>query len=574
MRNIKIGPKLVIGYVLPVLLMIVAAVIVYWAFNVSTETGKWVNHTDMVIARANLLVKLAIDAETGERGYLITGKDSFLEPYRAGIARFDKELYELRSLVSDQPVQVERLNKMEVIFDRWELENASPLIEMRMKSHVLRGEIVEAIASEEGKVLMDELRVLVDEFVAFEESLLVQRSAENEAATEMGQLAIIVGPSIAILAAMIIGIFLARSMSNNIGAVAKAARAMASGMLDQRADVNSGDEIGELAISFNQMSKQLSEMIRNETEQRESLQKISARLSETVTAEQEQRTFLEKLINQIREAAGNLNSASSEILAATSQQASGASEQSAAIAQTTTTVDEVKAIAEQSSDRAKEVTNSALRTMDVSKNGRKAMQETIDSMTAIRERVEGIAENILALSEQTQQIGEIIATVNNIAAQSNMLALNASVEAARAGEHGKGFAVVAQEVRSLAEQSHQATAQVKSILSEIQRATNATVMATEEGTKGVERGTQLAAQAMHTIEQLSAVISESSQAAMQMAAGGQQQVTGIDQVALAMQNINQATVQSLASTRQTEQSAQNLSDISRHLTELVTQYKN
>ena len=169
--------------------------------------------------------------------------------------------------------------------------------------------------------------------------------------------------------------------------------------------------------------------------------------------------------------------------------------------------------------------------METARTGQSAVQETIESMAMIKERVEGIAENILALSDQTQQIGEIIATVNEIASQSNMLALNASVEAARAGEHGKGFAVVAMEVRNLAEQSRQATAQVKAILSEIQKATNSTVMATEEGTKGVERGVQLAAQAREAIEQLAAVINESAQIATQVVAGGRQQQTGVEQIA-------------------------------------------
>ncbi len=282
---------------------------------------------------------------------------------------------------------------------------------------------------------------------------------------------------------------------------------------------------------------------------------------------------LHRMIVQIHDAVNNLSAASAEILTATTQQATGANEQSAAISQTTTTVDEVKVISEQAIQRAQEVVDASQRTVAVSRSGEGAVQETVGSMTQIKERVEGIAENILALSAQTQQIGEIIATVNDIAAQSNMLALNASVEAARAGEHGKGFAVVASEVRNLAEQSRQATLQVKTILLDIQNGINATVMATEEGTKVVDQGLGLAGQTGAAIEQLANVINEAAQAAMQMRAGGQQQATGVEQIALAMQNINQATTQSLSSTRQAEKAAQDLNDLARSLAETVEQYQ-
>jgi methyl-accepting chemotaxis protein len=282
---------------------------------------------------------------------------------------------------------------------------------------------------------------------------------------------------------------------------------------------------------------------------------------------------LQDMILQIRDAANNLNSATAEILAAANQQVSGASQQSAAISQTTTTVDEVKTIAEQSVARAQEVAGAAQRTVEVSRAGQHAVGETIASMTQIKARVESIAENILALAGQTQQIGEIIATVNDIAAQSNLLALNASVEASRAGEYGRGFAVVAVEVRNLAEQSRQATAQVKTILSDIQKATNATVIATEEGTQRVDEGMHLAAQAGEAVEHLAVVIEESAQVAAQMVAGGRQQASGVEQIATAMQNIYQATVQSLSGTRQAEKAAQNLNNLARSLTEIVEQYQ-
>lgn len=282
---------------------------------------------------------------------------------------------------------------------------------------------------------------------------------------------------------------------------------------------------------------------------------------------------LRAMVTEISGAASNLSAAAAEILAATSQQVAGATEQSAAISQTTTTVDEVKTISEQAIDRAQEVVNASQRTVDISRSGQQSVEQTVESMGLIKERVEGIAENIVALSDQTQQIGEIIATVNEIAAQSNMLALNASVEAARAGEHGKGFAAVALEVRNLAEQSRQATSQVKTILQDVQNAISAAVMSTEEGTKVVDSGVKLANQTGEVIVQLSSAITQSAQTSVQVVAGGRQQASGMEQIALAMQNINQATQQSLASTRQAEKAAQNLNELSGKLTQLVQRYK-
>lgn len=282
---------------------------------------------------------------------------------------------------------------------------------------------------------------------------------------------------------------------------------------------------------------------------------------------------LESMTSQLRDAAAHLSSLASELSAATTQQLAGASEQTSAISQTATTIEEIKAIVDLSLNKAQTVAEQSRRVTEVSQEGQQAVSLTIASMDQIKERVAGIAANILALSEQNLQIGEIITTVNDLAAQSNLLALNASVEAARAGEHGRGFAIVAVEVRKLAEQSRQATAQVRAILNEIQRATNASVLATEEGTKGVDHGARLAEQTGDTIQQLIGNITESVNAAQQILASARQQTTGMEQIAQAIRHINQATVQNLASTRQTEKAAQELSNLAAQMDQLVARYK-
>src|SRR5206468_3922496 len=129
----------------------------------------------------------------------------------------------------------------------------------------------------------------------------------------------------------------------------------------------------------------------------------------------------------------------------------------------------------------------------------------------------------LALAEQAQTIGDITATVSDIAEQTNLLALNAAIEASRAGEQGKGFAVVAGEVKALADQSKKATAQVRQVLGEIQKATNTAVLSTEEVTKGVATAARVAGQAGEAIKTLADTLTEAAQAAAQIVASSGQQ---------------------------------------------------
>ena len=194
-------------------------------------------------------------------------------------------------------------------------------------------------------------------------------------------------------------------------------------------------------------------------------------------------------------------------------------------------------------------------------------------MHHIQEQMASIAGSIMRLSEQSQAIGEIIATVNDLTEQSNLLAVNAAIEAARAGEQGKGFAVVAQEVKSLAEQSRQATAQVRTILGDVQKATSAAVMATEQGSKAVEAGVKQSTEARESIRLLADSIGEAAQAATQIAASSQQQMVGMDQVALAMENIKQASVQNVAGTKQAETAAHSLHELGQKLKQLVEMYR-
>lgn len=380
-----------------------------------------------------------------------------------------------------------------------------------------------------------------------------------------------------LLASIIFYVF-AHSITSPLINLVGAAGKIAGGDLSvEIASENRRDEIGELARAFTGMVQSLKE-------KEQIAQKIAggdltievAPLSEADALGNALSTMVAKNRQQVQEILEGVNvlaSSGSEIMASVSQLTSGAAETSTAVSETTTTVEEIKQTTDVSSQKAKHVAELGRKSVEISQTGLKSIEDTINGMNRIKEQVESIADMVVRLSEQSQAIGEIISTVNDLAEQSNLLAVNASIEAAKAGEQGKGFAVVAQEIRSLAAQSKQATTQVRNILFDVQKAISSAVMATELGSRAVEEGVKLSTQAGDAIDVLAQSVTEATNASIQIAASSQQQLIGMDQVVSAMENIRQAALQMASSTKQTEQSAHNLHNLGSRLQEIVKFYK-
>jgi len=332
--------------------------------------------------------------------------------------------------------------------------------------------------------------------------------------------------------------FLSRTICVPLEVLTEATRRMAEGDLTVTIDAPKGrDEVAQLARSFQEML----------VGQRD-------------------------IIAQLKEVSSQVSVASNRIMEATTQQSATGSEQASAVAETTATVDEVNQAFARTSGMIESVADLSTKAVKVSHAGQSAVDDNVQGMQEAKEKMELIAENILALSEKTQLIGEIINSVNDLAEQSKFLALNASIEAARAGEHGKGFAVVAMEVRNLAEQSKQATMQIRDILIDIQNATNSAVMVTEDGSARVDTGVSLANQTGIAIRELAQAVAEAAQAAEQISTSIREQTIGMSQITTAMNQINQAATQSLAGTKQVELSAKNLRTEGVRLKEAVDRY--
>lgn len=279
--------------------------------------------------------------------------------------------------------------------------------------------------------------------------------------------------------------------------------------------------------------------------------------------------FAKNLTNPIMYAVQELSTTASQILAAIQQQTSSMKEQAVAVQETTTTMEEVGQTGYQISNKAKEIAQSAEATSSAGASGIQAVQEANQTMDLIREQVEQVAENIVSLSEKTQVIGDIILTVNDIAEQSNLLSLNASIEAVGAGEHGKRFSVVANEIKNLADEAKASTVEIRTILTEIQKEINTSVMSTEESVKRVELGKTKSDIASVTIQSLTQTTEESIQAFQQIVASTNQQQIGLEQVAEALKNIHIATEQTSSGVDQVEKAVQNLNDLGIRLRTLV-----
>jgi methyl-accepting chemotaxis protein len=478
-----IQARLAVAFALGPIILAIIGWIAYTNTTGLVEKRDQLQHSYLVLQQAEATSKLLVDAETGQRGYLLTGNDPYLEPYRSALAAVNGAVARLAELTADNPRQQARIQSLRDAL-REKLAELAETIGLRKDKGL--DAALEVVRSDRGKRYMDEIRTLLDQIESEENDLLAQRSAEANRIAQSTFNSIIYGTLGSFLLLAAVGFFVIRAITTPVNRAVDA-----------------------------------------------------------------------------------LASASAEILSGTTQQAAGMREHSSAVTETVSTVDEVLQTSEQAARRALAVSESSQRAVDVSQSGRKAVDDSVAAMGAVKEQTGSIAESILTLAEQAQAIGEIITSVSDIAEQINLLSLNAAIEASRAGEHGRGFSVVATEIKTLADQSKKATAQVRQILGEIQSATNAAVMVTEQGSKSVNEAIKTVNEAGGTIRRLADIIAEAATAAAQIAASSGQQATGMRQIQQAMQNINQVSVQNLAATTQSEQAAKHLHVLGASLRQLV-----
>lgn len=535
MNKLSIGLKIGGGFLLVLIMFVIVSIVSFNNMEKQRESENMVDHTNRVMIVIESLKLHLSDAETGQRGFIITGMEHYLEPYNVSKVSITQTMTGLQNLTKI-PFLLERIPKLNELITKKFAELQQTIDLRRNEGFDAANEVVK---SDEGKIIMDQIRVILNDMEAKEEELLQQRLSIAKATTDQANRTIL---WLTIAAGIVV-----------IGLVIYYTRIIAYPLRDLSSNAN-GIANGDLSVTIKE-TKRTDEM------------GILIMAIRTMT------NRLQQQMAEINDGVNVLSSSASEIMTAVSQLSSTAAETVTSVSETTSTIEEVKQTAEVSNQKASDVAKSAQQTSDEALEGSKSIDETKAGMTKMKQQMESIASIVVRLSEQSQSIGEIASSVNDLAEQSNLLAVNASIEAAKAGEQGKGFSVVAQEIKNLADRSKESTSQIRSILTDIQKAISSAVMATEQGGKVADEGLQLSKTAANVIESLNRSVNEATQSSIQIASSSNQQLVGMDQITTAMEAIKEASIQTSASTKQTESSVEDIHKLGETLKDILSQYK-
>ncbi len=496
-----------------VIAIFLAVILVAMASQARLTRAQAMNvHTSKVLGVGEQMLLAMVNMETGTRGFALTGRPGFLEPWTQGQQSFDAALKEARSLTVDNAEQQRRLESMGTAASRFK--------EVALATQALRRQVdagsatLDALSDDvrraRGKEAMDGFRAVQAEFMGTEERLQAEREAAAQRAADTAFWLEMGGSALALVMAVILGTWVTRSITRPVAQAVAVAKAVAAGDLTVRIDSQSRDEVGVLLQALREMN-----------------------------------TSLVNVVSRVRIGSEAVASASTQIAQGNSDLSGRTESQASALEQTAASMEELGSTVQQNADNARQANQLAQAASGVAEQGGVVVAQVVDTMKGI--------------TDSSRKISDIISVIDGIAFQTNILALNAAVEAARAGEQGRGFAVVASEVRSLAGRSADAAKEIKQLIT--------------DSVARVESGAQLADQAGSTMTEVVASIRRVTDLMGEISAASSEQSSGVSQVGEAVTEMDQSTQQNAALVEEMAAAAASLNSQAQDLVQSVSLFQ-
>ncbi len=519
----RVNARLIGAFVVPLVVLCVVGVLAYRNTNTLEETSGQVVHTYEVLDALDGIKELLKDAETGQRGFLITGADAYLTPYDNASSATTSAVDAVAVLTADNATQQQRIATLRPLI-------TAKFAEMKETIDLRRAKGFEAaqaaVLTNKGKAVMDQIRSLLDEMAAAESSLLAIRGKLTADTASGSRTTIEVGVGVAALLVLVLALLVSRSILRPLSALTDRLREIADGEgdLTQRVDARGRDEFGTLGAVFNRFVDKLAAIIRQIGEQATSLAAASEQLS-----------------TGTQQIAGSAEHSSREIggVAGASTTMSGA-------------LTTVAAGAEQMGASIREIASNA---SDASRAGAEAVRVAQEA-----------TRTVATLGESSAEISNVIKLITAIAEQTNLLALNATIEAARAGDAGKGFAVVASEVKDLAQETARATGDISQRVTDIQNSATATAEAITQMSGIVLQVNDYQTTIASAVEEQTATTAEMARNISDASNGSQDISTSVTSVSAAAAQTSNAIVN-------TRSSVAEVARMSSTLHQLVNQFK-